>query len=485
MRRILLCTSIVLGGLTMLMLLTVTLSVQASPFIDRDIIPNEGVSRNGDQPTSEPVPIRWFVGLGTGSDPGQLIGQQQVVADFNSTHPGISLTLEVVDNASAYETLLAEIAAGNPPDVVGPVGIHGANYFGDYWLDLEPLVVAAGYDLSDFDPALLDLFQTEEGFNGMPFLIYPSFIYYNEDLFDQAGLAYPPHQYGQPYTDTVYGGDWTVEKLEEIGMLLTLDDSGKNATDPIFDPGNIVQFGYMNQWPTDLRGEATLFGAGSFVDGNGDAQIPDHWRAAVQWYYSGMWENVFIPNDPYANSAWFSNGNVFNSGHLAMMQNHLWYAGLSLNNVSNWDIAAVPSYSETVTAKLNADTIRILNSTQYPNEAFEVLAYLTTDAVTSLVLTYGGYPARISEQPAALTNLSLTYPGVDWQVMVDSIAFLDDPSHEGYMPRYQEAYERILEFQNLYRGTAGLDIDSRLDELRDDLQWIFNRQEVYLPMVTR
>ena len=34
---------------------------------------------------AEKVQIRWFVGLGTGTDPGQLPGQQKAVDDFNAT----------------------------------------------------------------------------------------------------------------------------------------------------------------------------------------------------------------------------------------------------------------------------------------------------------------------------------------------------------------------------------------------------------------
>jgi len=447
--------------------LMVTLSASASP--------PEGytIEFESAAPTEERVPIRWFVGLGTGSSPEQIGPQQQVVADFNASHPGISLTLEVYDNPVAADTLRAQIAAGNPPDIVGPTGIGPASLFRGQWLDLEPLVAATGYDFSDFDPALVSLFRVGgEGLVSLPFLVYPSYVYYNEDLFDQAGLAYPPHQYGQPYTDTTYGGPWTIDKLEEIAMRLSLDNTSRDATDPAFDKDNVVQFGYVTQW-TGTEGQATLFGAGSFADASGDAQIPNHWRAAFKWHYSGMWEKYFIPNGPYVGSDWFGIGNPFSSGHVAMAHTHLWYT-CCLGDVSNWDIAAVPAYSDTVTAQIDADTFRILKATDHPTEAFEVLTYLTDNAVPSLTLTYGGFPARISQQASALTRLSLNYPGVDWQVMVDSIPYLDNPNHEAGLPNFHQATERIAEFQTLYQDTPGLDIDAELDNLRDDLQVIFH-----------
>jgi hypothetical protein len=69
---------------------------------------------------------------------------------------------------------------------------------------------------------------------------FVSVIYYNRDLFDAAGLAYPPHEYGQPYAD---GSEWTIDKMEELAMLLTLNAHGNDATSPDFDPGLAVQWG--------------------------------------------------------------------------------------------------------------------------------------------------------------------------------------------------------------------------------------------------
>ncbi|HEX2620903.1 MAG TPA: hypothetical protein VHL11_12165, partial [Phototrophicaceae bacterium] len=66
------------------------------------------------------VQIRWYVGLGAGTDAGKVEQQQAVVDAFNASQSEIELVLEVVDNAQAYAVLNTEIAAGNAPDIVGP-----------------------------------------------------------------------------------------------------------------------------------------------------------------------------------------------------------------------------------------------------------------------------------------------------------------------------------------------------------------------------
>lgn len=107
------------------------------------------------------VRIRWYVGLGAGTDAPLVAAQEAVVADFNESQDEIELVLEIVDNAQAYDVLSTQIAAGNAPDIVGPMGIRGRASFPGAWLDLTPQIEANSYDLSDFDPALIDFYRVE------------------------------------------------------------------------------------------------------------------------------------------------------------------------------------------------------------------------------------------------------------------------------------------------------------------------------------
>src|SRR3954465_7807991 len=78
-----------------------------------------------------PVELRWYCCLGGGEAPEQKKVEDKVVADWNAAHPDIHVTFEVVtyEGNVANETLATELQAGNGPDVVGPVGIGGANAF--------------------------------------------------------------------------------------------------------------------------------------------------------------------------------------------------------------------------------------------------------------------------------------------------------------------------------------------------------------------
>lgn len=438
------------------------------------------------EPTTQPtgrVKVRWFVGLGAGSDAPTLAPQQAVVDEFNASQNEIELVLEVVDNNVAYDTLATQIAAGNAPDLVGPVGIRGRDSFKGAWLDLQPFIEKYHYDLSDFDPNMVKFYQVkDEGQLGIPFAIFPSFIIYNKDLFDEAGLAYPPAKHGAPYVDAE-GKEhpWDMNTLRELAMKLTVDANGNDATSPNFDPQKIVQFGFMNQW-TDPRGVGTFFGAGSLVADDGKtAQIPEPWRAAWKWTYDGWWKDWFIPNGPYGGADFLQGpGGPFSSGNLAMVHLHMWYvAPWALGNVPfDWNLAATPSYNGQITAKMHADTFGILKGSKNPDAAFKVLTYLLSPEVAPKLLNiYGGMPARLSLQDGYFKTYGETnFPGreINWDVVVEAMAYADNPNHESWMPSFQETTDRYNEFWNKLANTPGLDVDAEIEQLRADLQKIFD-----------
>lgn len=433
-------------------------------------------------PSGDKVRVRWFVGLGAGSDEGTFEPQNNFVEQFNASQDEIELVLEIVDADSAADTLATQIAAGNAPDIVGPVGIKGRDGFKGAWLDLQPFIDGNNYDLSDFDPAMVEFYQVqEEGQLGIPFGIFPSFIIYNQDLFDEGGLPYPPTEYGQPYIDeNGEEHEWNMDTLRELSMKLTVDANGNDATMEEFDPTNIVQFGFQNMW-TDPRGVGTFFGAGSLTDENGNAQVPAEWVEAWKWNYDGWWSDWFIPNGPYGGADFLQGpGGAFSSGNLAMIHMHMWYvAPWALGDVPfEWNFAATPSYNGVVTSKMHADTFGILKGSKNPEAAFDVLTYmLSQEHVTDLTSIYGAMPARLSLQDDYLDTYSENnFPGkeLNWDVVVESMAYADNPNHESWMPSYQETTDRYNEFWNYLANTPDVDVDAEIENLIEDLQAIFD-----------
>jgi multiple sugar transport system substrate-binding protein len=436
-------------------------------------------------PPGGPVTIRWFCCLGGGDDPSQQKAFKQVIADFNASHPNIKVVFDYTAYAGARDAFATRIASGNPPDVVGPLGVGGANAFEGQWLDLAPYIQKYNIDLSGFDPGVVNLYKAGgQGQLGIPFAIYPSELYYQPDMFDAAGLQPPPASYGQQYP--MPDGsmvDWSYDTVRKIAMQLTVDKAGKNATDPAFNPKSIVQYGFEPQ-RDDLRTMgAAFFSAGKFLSDDGKtAQIPDAWAAAWKWIYNGIWTDHFILTGPAYNSQTFNGGGyAFNSGHVAMQENFLWNVCCVTDAGGNWNLAALPSYNGKVTAPMNADTFRITKGSKHPDEAFTFLQYLVLGpAHTTLLNSISGFPALKAEQADFFNQLQqqkddkgkLIYPpGVNWDVATQAIQYADiDPNSENTMPNYNKSLDILAKYLTRWTSTAGLNMDTEFNNLRQEIQ---------------
>ncbi|HEY4188998.1 MAG TPA: extracellular solute-binding protein [Candidatus Limnocylindrales bacterium] len=443
---------------------------------------NTPIAIGGSTPAPGQTEIRWYCCLGGGDAPEQVDVEKQVVEKFNASQSKIHLTFEAVPYAGANDALATEIASGNGPDIVGPVGIGGANAFHGQWLDLAPLIASTNYDLSGFPQDAVNIYKLDEGQVGIPFAIYPSVTFYAKSLFDEAGLAYPPQKYGDKYK--MPDGsmvDWNYDTITKIGKILTVDKNGKDATQDGFDPANIVQWGFEPQ-RDDLRGMGAYFGAGTLAAPDGKtAQIPDAWKAAWKFWYQSMWTDHISMTGPIFSSPDINPEDYpFFTGKVAMSLNFLWSTYGLEGLKGDWDMGIVPSYNGKVTSAFNADTFRILKDTKHPNEAFEVLTYLLGDGAPDLLAAYGGMPARTAEQAAFFDGQNETFTQKpNWQVALDSIQFADNPNFESFMPAYNETLGLVGsggKYTTKWQTDQGLNMDQEFDALRAEIQAIWDKQ---------
>ena len=467
-----------------------TPAIEASPITEEPATeqPAAETAVVGAPGATEKIQIRWFVGLGGGVSDYQISVQEEVVADFNASQDNIELVLEVVPNFNDQSTsaFSAEIASGNGPDIIGPVGLDNSNAFYGQWLDLAPYISETSFSLVS-DPALRTFFQTELGELGLPVGVYPSAVYYVPSLFDQAGLNYPPNKYGDKYVmpdGTVVDWDW--DTLTQIARLLTIDANGRNASDTGFDRNQIVQVGFDFQWLSHFKYVASYRAGAATIIQNNLSTIPASWKEAMQWYYDGMWgDQPFIANGALASSPDFGSGNPFNSGKVAMAITPLWYAccpdEFLLSNGVQFQFAALPVGDDgKVHGRVDVDTFRIWKGTKHPKEAFEVLSYLLITGAEKLLPVYGAIPALPAQRDAFFAKKYADYPFVtqeSWDVFLQGLAYPDMPSADQYQPNWKEAHQRGQQFFVLLQSTppSDLDFDTEWQKMIDDLNVIYSK----------
>ena len=150
-----------------------------------------------------------------GADNAYLLDwEQRMIALFEQKNPDIDV--EVITNAgSAYSDKLTALwAAGTPPDVWGEGGAV-RNYERLGWLlDLKPFVERDKdeLDIEDFFPAAWAAYRIGGKQLGMPFMSVGSWLFYNVNMMEAAGLKTP----SVSWDDT----SWTWDRMVEAARKM-------------------------------------------------------------------------------------------------------------------------------------------------------------------------------------------------------------------------------------------------------------------------
>lgn len=420
---------------------------------------------------SAPVKLTIMVGFGTGGDPGQMEQEDAIAKEFNDSHKDIQIEFLYVNHEEATDKFGTLIASDQAPDIVMPVGIAGMNSYVDQWLDLAPYITRDDYDTSDYIGPAVDIVKTEGyGTLGMPIGVYPTVVYYNADLFDAAGVDYPPHQYGD--------ATWTYDKVAEIARKLTLDTAGNNADSPDFQWEDTSQWGWagwggqfqmvVEHWGANPLGMSKDYKTAEFTD--------QRWVEASQWYYDSIWTWHIRPtedqNSPYS---W----DTFSAGKSAMLENFSWqsWAWGDWQGSFKWDVAAVPMGPHgDVVSPTNADVMAIPAKAKHPDQSWEVIKWMSQpDVMNRLCKIYGCVPARKSLADGWVADRSAEYPGVDFQVFIDSIEHLDaNPNVESWMPNWSDVFDAIGTFDSGMQTGEVSNIQDALNTLDTSVQAILD-----------
>lgn len=433
----------------------------------------------GEEPPAPPASgektkVVVFVGLGTGTDPDQISAQEALAEKFNSEHDDIEMEFLIVPNDESVERLLAMISGGNPPGLVGPGGVDVAASFFDLWLDVQPFIDAENLDMSDFYGAAVTLYQFPEKTVGLPLGMFPSFIFYNKDLFDAAGMEYPTGD----YNDT----SWTYDKLRDMAMELTLDENGNNAKSADFDPSKVVQWGFDDSW-TDLRGFMTRFdppGAGRPTSEDMKTALvnSEEYKYGLDWLNKAIWEDYFMADYSGQEAFYATADDPFGSQLTAMFYSHTWFMPEGLVDLPfEYEFAVAPfSQKGTRIARTHADTFYIPKDTANPEASWTVLKWLTSpENIIDVCIIYGCLPSRQSVAEEYTKVMEERYGPHDYNVIYGSIDYLDNPHHESWMPNVDRAND-ILQADVMDQVfTAPVeDTDALLEEANTAIQALFD-----------
>lgn len=346
-------------------------------------------------------------------------------ATIDAAWDGVTLNYEAggTESAGYQDTLVTEIEAGTAPDVFWIPGTDIAR-FAQAGLILNVADLAAAdedYNAEDFyaGPMSFLTTSTEEGVDalwGLPRDVSSFAIYYNADLFDEAGLPYPG------------GDDWNWDRLNE-------------AANGISALGNDI-YGYgLNAWWANWGYFVNAAGSSFFNEDLTDCGLNNDATVA------GLEEMVSLFNSG-STPAWGTDGEpLFLAGNMGMFMNGRWATPGAIANADfNWNVAPLPvGPSGEATNWLFWGAYVVNAKTEHPAEAWDLVTRLTGAEVQGAVAALGAnIPSRQTDDAVSLFLASLPDSGVNNQAFIDGTKSADirteSPLFFGNWPAIDTAY---------------------------------------------
>jgi multiple sugar transport system substrate-binding protein len=154
-------------------------------------------------------------------DPEELVAYREFIDAFQVAEPGVTVEfIETSDRDDLIARLSTAFAGGAPP------GLFLMNYrfYGQFAVEgvlesLQPYLDSSDvFRADEFYAQAMEAFQVDGEQICMPQNISSLVVYYNKDLFDEAGLSYPDE-------------GWTWADFLRMAKALTVDVDGDGVTD--------------------------------------------------------------------------------------------------------------------------------------------------------------------------------------------------------------------------------------------------------------
>ncbi|MFD0678642.1 MULTISPECIES: ABC transporter substrate-binding protein [unclassified Paenibacillus] len=330
------------------------------------------------------VKLTWLVR----SEPSVEPWYSAMVKGFEAKNPNIKIELQVIPQAEVDQRLTTMIAGKNVPDVWSP---NWANSGYPTYKNMDALLDLTSYIKKDRElykgipDEVLNIYSKDGKYYGFPMSNTSTFLFYNKDLFDAAGLPYPSL-------------DWNDKSWNWNAMV----ETAKKLTKDIGDPSKQV-FGVWNAQPANKS--AWLFGGDFFKKeaydtGNmGDPQVSKNPKniEAIQANLDLISKHKVSPN-PAQLSAASQLGDPFMTGRVAMVIQGGWGFRTYRDAKFKWAAAAVPFAPDgSKQIPLYVDPWSISKTSKNPNEAWEFIKFLTdpTNGAKEYVKAAMSYPANL------------------------------------------------------------------------------------------
>jgi len=377
------------------------------------------------------------------------VNVNQLISDYQKDHPNVTIVYEKKSHQQYRESLQSRIEAGEGPDIFR---------FHNTWVpmiqsalsEVPADVVSASEFRDNFYPAVSsDLRNSQKKFVGVPLEIDGLGLFWNEEIFNAAGISAPPK---------------TWQELADIASKLTVSGPAGNITTAGVAIGTVSNVDHFS----DILGMMIL-------QNGGDPKLPTGQQAADALDYfvsfargeSRAWDSS-LPSSTVA----------FTGGNLAMYFGPSWRAIEIRNNnpLLKFQVASVPQLEGGKVAWASYWAEGVSAKSPHQKEAWEFVKYLQQeDVLVKLYSEAAKTPGRIFGEP---------YPKVSMasKIASDPIlgAFIADAPYMRSAPMASRTFDNGLNDQMIKAYEDAINSVLKGSRAADELQTTAKNVETIL-----
>nr|WGD85211.1 sugar ABC transporter substrate-binding protein [Bacillus subtilis] len=272
--------------------------------------------------------------------------ENEIFKAFEKENPGVNVEMVYAPYDKFNDKFLTMSAGGDQPDLVWiQPSAFGQLVSKNVLMDLSDKEI----NKDEYLPNILEMGKVD----GKQYaLIRDAATFqmgYNKDMFDEAGVPYP-------------SDDWTWDDFLNAAKKLTKVEGGKT-----------VQFGIENYY----TGEILVQNGGSYISQDGKTVTVDSPETIEAIQFGSDLINKYKVQPTSAQAQGMSN--LFLTGKAGMKLMDPWDWADTEKNVSfEWDVAPMPAGKAGNVSAASYLPIGIGKGTKHPEEAFELLKFLST-----------------------------------------------------------------------------------------------------------
>ena len=345
--------------------------------------------------------------------PEELAVWQKIVDEYQAANPNVTINVDVSDWTSYWDKLKTLMAGGNPPDVFA----MDAPLYPDWQsrgvlLNLQPYIDKDPTVLDGFYPVTLEAYKKADGYYGLPRDFQTIVLFYNKDMFDAAGVAYP--------TDS-----WTMDDLRKAAKELTKDSD---------NDGVIDQWGFSTDlYDMELFWSEAVWGfGGEIINPEGTQTLLTDGKARDAWnFIADMAVTDKSMPDP-EQAAQYGN-DVFAAGKAAMTTIGHWVVPQYAQLGFKWDVSAMPAGPVAHATSVNSAGFVISKDSKNPDAAWDFVKYATGPSGQTRLTELGFAIPVLQSVAESAVYLEQKSAPINHKVFLDALAYAKPkPTFRGY-----------------------------------------------------